>query len=148
MADIQIARCAPGVPMGFETLAAFARAEGYDFLNRLQMRWRDNAYLEDEDACVLAAYADGVLAAIGAQTFDEYDPSPAHRRLRHFYVSPQQRRAGVGRTLAGALIHEALDLAPVLHLRATHDASTAFWDAMGFERVADRKDRTHRMTRG
>ena len=96
----------------------------------------------------MAVFSDGALTAIGAQTFDEYDPSPDHRRIRHFYVAPASRRAGVGRALAGALIQEALHLAPYVHLRATHAVSTAFWDAMGFARTPDRADRTHRLARG
>lgn len=134
------------LPESFIALEAAARGEGYDFLARLARNWRDGAYLGDADASVFGVYGEGELVAIGAQTADEYDPSPDHRRLRHFYVHPEARRRGVGTTLAGTLIQEAFQLAPLLHLRATHDLSRAFWDSLGFERV-DRPDRSHRLVR-
>jgi ribosomal protein S18 acetylase RimI-like enzyme len=97
-------------------------------------------------ASVWGAEIGGVLIAIGAQTHDDYDPSPLHRRMRHFYVRPDMRRAGVGRALAQQLILDAFELAPRLHVRATHDGARAFWEALGFARVA-REDRTHEMVR-
>jgi GNAT superfamily N-acetyltransferase len=142
----QVVRCANALPESFAALNAVAKAEGYDFLDRLGARWRDGAYLGDGDACVLACFADDRVIAIGAQTVDEYDPHPDHRRIRHFYVHPDMRRGGVGRTLAGALIQQTFELAPRLHLRATHALSTAFWDAMGFARV-DHPTRTHVLRR-
>lgn len=134
------------LPPGFEALRAASISQGFAFLDRLVERWRAGVYDDDADACVLAAFADEELAAIGAQTYDEYDPHPAHRRLRHFYVADRWRRRGVGRMLAGALTAEALRLAPRLHLRATRPDSIAFWDALGFQRV-DRADRTHEKVR-
>ncbi len=142
----QVVRIAADLPDGFTDLAGAARAEGFNFLDRLEARWTNGAYDGDRNASVFAVFGEDRPIAIGAQTFDEYDPSPEHRRIRHFYVHPDFRRNGVGRTLAGALIREAFQLAPHLHLRATHDLSHAFWDAMGFERV-DRPDRSHRISR-
>lgn len=142
----QVVRIGAELPESFDALAQAARAEGYAFLDRLAARWRDGVYDVDADASVFGIYGLGDLVAIGAQTFDEYDPSPDHRRLRHFYVHPDARRSGIGTTLAGTLIQEAFQLAPLLHLRATHDASRAFWEATGFERV-DRPDRSHRLVR-
>jgi GNAT superfamily N-acetyltransferase len=123
------------LPEDFERLRAGSEAEGFGFLNRLKLRWRVDSYDEDALASVFAAYVGGELAAIGAQTFDEYDPGPLQRRLRHFCVLPTARRDGVRRALANALIHEAFQLAPRLRLRATHDVSRAFWEAIGFRRV-------------
>jgi len=143
----QVVRCADALPAGFDALRAEARAEGFAFLDRLDARWRDGAYLGDGEAALFCVFADGAPIAIGAQTADDYDPSPERRRIRHFYVRPDRRRGGVGRALAGALIHEALALAPAVALRATHDASRAFWDAMGFSRVAH-PTRTHELRRG
>jgi GNAT superfamily N-acetyltransferase len=142
---IQVVRLAE-LDEKFEALRRVAKAEGFDFLDRLGARWRGGAYLEDPVACVLGIFDAGDLAAIGAQTFDEYEPHPDHRRIRHFYVHPDMRRAGAGRALAGALIQQAFALAPRLHLRATHDLSRSFWDAMGFARV-DHPTRSHEMVR-
>lgn len=144
--DIRIARVEAEMPAGFEALRAAASAEGFGFLDRLAVHWRAGAYDGDARACVLGAWLGDELAAIGAQTPDDYDPHPQHRRLRHFYVAPQWRHSGVGRALAAALTADAFSVAPRLHLRATHAVSMVFWDAMGFVRVA-RPDRTHEKVR-
>lgn len=135
-----------GLPPEFARLSAQARAEGYDFLDRLANRWRGGAYDGDAEADVLGVSDEAALLAIGAQTYDEYDPQPEHRRIRHFYVLPEARRRGVGRELASALTERAFVRAPRLHLRATHALSIAFWDAMGFARVS-RPDRSHEKMR-
>lgn len=132
---VQVVRCGATLPESFETLRAAAKAEGYEFLDRLHSRWQANAYLDDPDASVFCVFAEEAVIAIGAQTLDDYEPGAAQRRIRHFYVRPDLRRGGVGRTLAGALVQQALALAPLVTLRATHDLSRAFWDAMGFTRV-------------
>ncbi len=135
------------LPADFSALADAARQEEYEFVQRLGARWDGVRYMDDALATVWGAFADGALIAIGAQTYDEYDPSPLHRRIRHFYVRPYRRRGGVGRALAAKLIEDAHKLAPLLHLRATHELSTAFWDGVGFARVVGREDRTHVMVR-
>lgn len=144
--DVRIARIETELPTAFAPLRVRASAEGFSFLDRLALRWRAGAYDGDARVGVLGAWIGGELAAIGAQTPDEYDPHPQHRRLRHFYVAPQWRRSGVGRALAGALTAEAFAIAPRLHLRATHARSVAFWDALGFARVLH-PNRTHEKVR-
>lgn len=62
------------LPAGFAALAVASEREGYDFLKRLAARWQDGAYDDDELASVWAGEEGGVLIAIGAQTYDEYDP--------------------------------------------------------------------------
>src|SRR5690606_38845313 len=119
----------------------------FNFLGRLGHRWDGRRYKNDDQASVWAAWSGDKMIAIGAQTFDEYDPSPLHRRIRHFYVLPDARRFGVGRALARKLIADAHALAPLLHLRATHALSTAFWEAVGFSRVDGRDDRSHVLVR-
>ena len=135
------------LPADFPALAEMARQEGYDFVSRLGVRWDGVRYMDDALATVWGALAGGALIAIGAQTHDEYDPSPLHRRIRHFYVRPDHRRCGVGRALAANLIADAHALAPFLRLRATRVHSAAFWESVGFERVDGREGRTHEMNR-
>lgn len=144
--NLEIADLRDGLPAAFAPLRAQAEAEGFHFLDRLAQRWRNGAYDGDARASVRAVFDGDALIAVGAQTEDEYDPHPEHRRIRHFYVAPTYRRHGVGRRLAQSLTNDAFALAPRLHLRATHVLSVAFWDAMGFERVA-RPDRTHAKVR-
>jgi len=144
--SVQVIRIGDALPESFAALADTARAEGYNFLDRLRVRWRDGAYLNDRVASVFAVFTEDRFMAIGAQTANDYAPSPAHRRMRHFYVHPEHRRSGIGRALAGALIQDAFQLAPILRLRATHDLSRAFWNDMGFA-GADAPDCSHVLRR-
>jgi GNAT superfamily N-acetyltransferase len=144
--SFELRRLGP-LPADFPALAETARQEGYDFVSRLGARWDGARYMGDTLATVWGVFAGDELIAIGAQTHDEYDPSPLHRRLRHFYVHPDHRRSGVGRALAVKLIEDAHALAPFLRLRATRVHSAAFWDLVGFTHVEGREDRTHEMNR-
>jgi len=135
------------LPAGFADLHSAAEREDFRFVGRLGERWDGAAYDGDPLATVWGALSGDALVAIGAQTRDEYDPSPLHRRIRHFYVRPDMRRTGLGRSLAMKLIEDAHRLAPRLHLRATPPHSIAFWDAVGFARVVGREDRTHELVR-
>ncbi len=134
------------LPPSFQKLREASVAEHFLFLNRLENRWRDARYDDDLLATIRMAFVGDEALAVGAQTYDEYDPAPDHRRVRHFYVFPNARRTGVGRQLAQALIEDAFACAPRLRLRATHAASTAFWDALGFARI-DAGHSTHEIWR-
>jgi GNAT superfamily N-acetyltransferase len=59
-------------------------------------------------------------------------------RLRRLYVAPAARRKGAGRTLAQALIQEALDSVPMVTVNARDTLAPAFWKALGFEPVNGR----------
>lgn len=131
------------LPDAFGALRARASAEGYGFLDRLGRRWRAGAYVGDGTATLIGVLDSATLIAIGAQTCDEYEPDGHQRRIRHFFVQSDQRRASVGRMLANALIADGLARAPLLTLRAT-EGSMAFWDAMGFCRVTH-PTRTHEL---
>src|SRR5262245_53548609 len=104
------------LPDDFAALREAAEREDFHFLGRLAERWDGARYDGDELTSLWGARADAALVAIGAQTHDEYDPSPLHRRMRHFYVRPEQRRGGIGRAVAQQLITDAHALAPRLHL--------------------------------
>jgi predicted acetyltransferase len=143
--SFELRRLGP-LPADFPALAEAARQEGFDFVHRLGARWDGARYMDDALATVCGEFAGDKLIAIGAQTHDEYDPSPLHRRIRHFYVCAYHRRSGIGRALAWKLIEDAHAIAPVLHVRATRVHSAAFWDSVGFSRVDGREDRTHVLT--
>jgi len=134
------------LPASFAALRDASERDEYNFVRRLEERWDGVRYEDDALATLWGAQANGELIAIGAQTYDEYDPSPLHRRIRHFYVREDWRRCGVGRAVAQRLIADAFALAPRVHLRATYARSIAFWDSVGFSRV-DRLDRTHELLR-
>lgn len=145
---IQIVRLAEGLPDDFEALRHEASAESYRFIEGLHEEWLAGRYDGvDERFTTFAAFQKGELAGIGALTPDPYDPAPDLLRVRHVYVRPLHRGAGVGRVLASALIQQGLALAPRLSLRAADPRAIAFWEANGFKPDTSGTRRSHLLTR-
>ena len=96
---------------------------------------------------LLAAFAGGELAGVGALTRDPYDPAPDLARLRHVYVSPARRRGGIGRALASALVQQGFAIAGRLSLRAADERACSFWEAEGFSKELGEMARTHLLAR-
>jgi len=144
---VQIVRLVESLPDDFHSLLREAASEGYAFLDRLSTEFANGDYAGGDLPVLFAAFAEGRLAAIGGLTADPYDPAPDLLRLRHVYVRPGDRRSGVGRVLAVALIQQGLALAPRLSLRAADARAAGFWDGLGFGRTSDDETRTHLLTR-
>src|SRR6266446_7355567 len=118
------------LPADFEPMRAEARAEGYKFLDRLATDWASGAIRFDQPGeALLAAYSEGVLAAIGGITIDPIVPDAL--RMRRFYVRPAFRRTGIGREIAHALLERAFRTSRVVTLNAAVD-SVPFWENLGF----------------
>jgi GNAT superfamily N-acetyltransferase len=116
-------------PADFETMQAEARAEGYRFLDRLGSDWGSGAMRFDRPGeALLAAYSEGVLAAIGGITIDPIVPDAL--RMRRFYVRPAFRRTGIGGEIAQALLKSARSIR-VVTLNAAIE-SARFWESLGF----------------
>ena len=77
---------------------------------------------------LLAAYSEGVLAAIGGITIDTVHSDAL--RMRRFYVRSAFRRAGIRREIAQALLKIARS-APVVTLNVGVK-SVPFWETLGF----------------
>lgn len=147
-AAIQIVRLADSLPDDFEALRSEAGAESYRFVEGLREEWLAGRYSDSDDRfAAFAAFQEGELAGIGALTPDPYDPGADLLRVRHVYVRPLHRSAGVGRVLAAALIQQGLALARRLSLRAADPRAAAFWEANGFRPDADGARRSHLLTR-
>ncbi len=146
--NLQIVRLSEALPDDLPLLQDEAAAEGYRFVEGILEEWDAGRYeAADERSTLLAVYREGVLAAIGAVTPDPYDPAPDLLRIRHVYVRPGDRREGVGRVLASALIQQGLALAPRLSLNAADAGAAAFWEAMGFQRDSGGTRRSHLLER-
>jgi hypothetical protein len=66
---VRVQRVVNELPADFDTIRAEARAEGYQFLDRLAHDWASGAaHFERPGEALLAAYSKGVLAAIGGIT--------------------------------------------------------------------------------
>lgn len=131
---MQLVRIEDDLPEDFARLRAAADAEGFRALARLEAEWAEN---RDAFVCLLGAMQGDRLAAIGGLTPEPEPLGRAAMRIRRLYVDPSARRSGVGRTLVNALLQEALDSVSLVTINARDTLSPAFWDALGFERVAD-----------
>jgi GNAT superfamily N-acetyltransferase len=137
-------------PDDIDILAEAAVAECYQHVARLKREWEDGSERFLADGCVLlmgyASGADGLPrpAAVGGLTRDPVLPSLL--RMRRFYVAPEFRRFGHGRTLATALIQEAQAVSPVLTVHTTENQARAFWESLGFTPV-DGSNHTHELRR-
>ncbi|MDR7117037.1 GNAT family N-acetyltransferase [Caulobacter sp. BE254] len=132
---IQLVRIIDDLPDGFDALLADAASEGVSHMARLAEDWasRDQRFEDDGEALLAALLADE-LAGIGGLSIEPAAAEPA-RRVRRFYVRPAFRRQGVARTLASALIQEALDQVDLLTCNAAASPAAApFWEAQGFSR--------------
>lgn len=132
---LQLVRIDDELPDGFEALRSTADAEGFRAMSRLAAEW---AVSPELFACLLAAIDGGRLVAIGGLTAE---PDPADEpamRMRRLYVRPDARRCGVGRMLANALLHEALDSVALVTVNGGATLAPAFWIALGFRSVAGR----------
>jgi GNAT superfamily N-acetyltransferase len=132
---VQLVRILEGLPEGFETLRVEADAEGFRAMSRLATEW---ATSPDMFVCLLAAVEGGGLLGIGGLTPEPEPAGEPAMRMRRLYVRQDARRDGVGRTLANALLQEALDSVRLVTVNAATTLAPAFWTTLGFQPVAQR----------
>jgi GNAT superfamily N-acetyltransferase len=132
---IQLIRIIDDLPDGFPALLADAASEGVGNMAQLAQGWAGGDQRFDGDGeALLGALLAGELAGVGGLSVETAAIEPA-RRVRRFYVRPAFRRQGVARTLASALVQEALDQVDLLTCNAAASpAAGPFWEAQGFSR--------------
>jgi GNAT superfamily N-acetyltransferase len=132
------------LPAGFDALREEARAEGYLFVERLAADWEARRMRFDgNNEALVAAHVTGVLSGIGGLTIEPILPGAL--RIRRFYVRPLFRRAGIGRTLATALLERVRKTGHLVTVNAA-PASLSFWESLGF--VPDMRDGHTHLYRG
>ncbi len=133
---IALVRVVVTPPVGFDSLRAAARSDGYRHVERLAENWVSGTERFDASRDnLLAAFITGDLAGIGGMTVD-----PANRRalrMRRFHVRRASRRVGVGRCVAAA-IAKARQLGRCAVVNAPTAEAVRFWEEFGFAR--DRHD--------
>jgi GNAT superfamily N-acetyltransferase len=126
---VRFQRVVNELPADFKAMRLEARAEGHQFLDRLANDWASGAMRFDRPGeALLAAYSEGVLAAIGGITIDPIVPEAL--RMRRFYVRPTFRRTGIGGQIAQALLNSVRSV-PVVTVNAAVK-SNPFWETLGF----------------
>jgi GNAT superfamily N-acetyltransferase len=126
-------------------LCALSCAEGFGMLQTLADEWQSGANRFDRPGeCYLGYRVGGDLRAVGGLNQDGYEGGAGLGRLRHVYVHPDHRRAGLGSGLLNVLILSARRHFPALRLRTDNPAAAHFYEAHGFVRV-DERFATHRL---
>ncbi|MDP1736239.1 MAG: GNAT family N-acetyltransferase [Caulobacter sp.] len=136
MSDVvSIVRLFEGLPHGFDVIRAEAAAEGVRNMTVLATEFGAADDPFRDPGALFAAFVAGELAGVGGVTVETGLNEPA-MRMRRLYVRPALRRGGVARALAGAMMQQGFQAAPLLVLNAAASAAAPpFWEAMGFERM-------------
>lgn len=131
---------------GLDVLVGASAGEGFRFLRRLREEYERGENRFDGDGEVLLGVFRGAeLVAVGGLNRDPYGGRPAAGRVRHVYVLPSHRRAGVGRALVQALAARALPWFDELVLRTDTAAAARFYQALGFVPDSRVTGATHRL---
>lgn len=142
---VVITRVVEALPDGFDVILRAAESEGVRNMAMLAAQWADGAQRFGDPGALFAALVDGDLAGVGGVTVETGAVEPA-MRMRRLYVLPMFRRFGVGRPLAGAMMQQGFQAAPLLTVNAAaSDAAGPFWEAMSFARTDAVPGATHAM---
>ncbi len=132
---VVITRVVETLPDGFDVILEAAASEGVRNMAMLAAQWASGKQRFEEPGALFAALVDGDLAGVGGVTAETGAGEPA-MRMRRLYVLPAFRRFGVGRRLAGAMMHQGFQATPLLTVNAAaSEAAPAFWETLGFERA-------------
>lgn len=129
---------------GFDALASDAAAEGRRFVARLAGEWRSGANpFDGPGEAPLGAFRGGALVAVGGLNADPCLPGGSGTaRLRHVYVRPVRRRAGIGAALTRHLLFMALRRFRRVRPRTGDAGAARLREGCGFGRAAEH-DATH-----
>ncbi len=123
---------------GLDELCAEARAEGYNFMERLANEWQSGMNRFDAPGEMLCGHLENErLVAAGGLNRDPFAGRAEVGRIRRVYVHPAWRGKGIGTALASALIKEARRSFVCVRLRAENPGAARLYERLGFEPIAD-----------
>lgn len=130
---------------GFDELKAESLAENFNMLHRLDAGWRsgENRF-EAPGEKLLGLYFDDRLAGVCGLNRDPFSDCARAGRIRHLYLSKQQRGTGAGRHLLLAIMSGAAGAFDYLNTHAP-DSASGFYLRMGFTAVVGEPRITHRI---
>lgn len=118
--------------------------EGYDLVHRLWQEYESGENRFDSNgAALFGVECEDSLLAVGGVQRDPYLNRDDAGRVRHVYVHPGWRRAGLGRMLISALIDYSVARFEVLTLRTLTDHGDKFYTSLGFLREPNYDSATH-----
>ena len=140
---VVIVRVVETLPDGFDVILRAAESEGVRNMAMLAAQWASGEQRFDDPGALFAALVDGDLGGVGGVTVETGAGGRA-MRMRRLYGLPMFRRFGVGRRLAGAMMQQGFQAAPLLTVNAAaSEAAGPFWEAIGFERTDATPGATH-----
>jgi len=136
------------LPSGLERLVDESEVEGFAFMRRLLEDWASGQNRFDGPGEALYEAREPApsrrLVGICGLNRDPFAGDPSVGRLRHLFVTPGRRRAGVGRRLVQHVVaHATGGPFAVIRLRTDTAVADSFYLAMGFERAAAAAHATH-----
>jgi len=129
-----------------ESLRDEARADGFQFVERLFREWEtgQNRFVDAGETLVGAFDSKNPIAICGINR-DPYLEDKTVARLRHLYVLREHRRRGIARTLVGHLLEEAKNNFERVRVRTDSAEANKFYLNCGFAR-SDSPTATHERT--
>ena len=127
-----------------DELVADSVASGWRHLGRLCDEWASgqNHFDRPGEGLFMAHAGDRAIGICGLNV-DPYAQDAAIGRLRRLYVLRTHRRSGAGRALVGHVLEAAQPWFSEVRLRTDDPIAVAFYNALGFEAMADTEDYTH-----
>jgi GNAT superfamily N-acetyltransferase len=141
---VRIERITSLAAVPLSRLLTVSVADGHRLVQRLCDDWRNGANRFDRDGeALFVAWRGARLAGVCGLNRDPFsDARPDDARLRHLYVEPAARRAGVARQLSLRCIDHARGGFARVRLRCHQPAAIALYRTLGFAPVSER-DATH-----
>ncbi|CCD96813.1 putative Acetyltransferase, GNAT family [Bradyrhizobium sp. ORS 375] len=123
------------LPADFARLELDAAADGHANMARLSVEFARTPAMFHH---VIAAHVGGALAGIGAITDEPAAAEHPAWRMRRLYVRRDFRRRRVAQTIVADLLRAAASKVVLVTVHTGSNVSARFWEAMGFDPVADR----------
>lgn len=129
----------------FRLLLEESLLNNFGMLRRLETNWDNGSNrFDDPGETLIGAWVGSDLAGVCGLNIDPYLRQDREGRVRHLYVAQAHRRAGIGRSLVGAVIEAAKSHFATLNVRAPTETHP-FYESLGFEAADDDAFITHRL---
>jgi GNAT superfamily N-acetyltransferase len=147
--DVTVDRLTDLPPGALSALLADSERAGWRFVRRLADEWAAAANRFDRPGeALFGAWAGDRLVGVCGLNVDPYAADPTVGRVRRLYVLAECRRLGVGRRLVRAVVEAARDRFRSLRLRTGSAEAAAFYERLGFRRLARVPQSTHALDLG
>jgi len=117
-------------------LEQIAAAEGHPFVTRTRHEWEAGINRFDQPGeNFFVVVEDGQTVGMCGLNIDPYLKDPTVGRLRHLYIHPRRRQAGVAAVLVEACLSAAPGTFGRVRLRTSNPAADALYRSLGFSNV-------------